>query len=158
MTMLESSSSTLQNPEDRLGFDEAQLAAASFLARYSGRTLEAYREHLRGFFQWATDHDIDVLATARPHIELFRAWMEERGLAVSTIGRGLSTVCGFYRFARIDGRISANPARTSDDRRSTRVTLEGSTVPSSACSCSPRSSTTAITRHSPCCSASMAFV
>jgi hypothetical protein len=41
-------------------FDEAQLAAVSFLARYSGRTLEAYRHDLRGFFQWATDTGIAV--------------------------------------------------------------------------------------------------
>ena len=35
--------------------DEAQLAAAAFLARYSGRTLEAYRHDLRYYFQWAAD-------------------------------------------------------------------------------------------------------
>src|SRR3954452_2030212 len=96
---------------DRIGFDqvlvvrdvdEAHLAAVAFLARYSGRTLEAYRQDLRGFFQWATDHDIDVLEARRPHIELYRADMEDRGLAPSTIDRRLSTVCGFYRFAHID--------------------------------------------------------
>jgi hypothetical protein len=37
--------------------------------------------------------------------------MEDRGLAASTIDRRLSTVCGFYRFAHIDGRIHANPAQ-----------------------------------------------
>lgn len=37
--------------------------------------------------------------------------MEDRGLAASTIGRRLSTVCGFYRFAHIDGRIASNPAQ-----------------------------------------------
>jgi len=31
--------------------DEAQLAAAAFLARYDGRTLESYRADLRQFFQ-----------------------------------------------------------------------------------------------------------
>jgi integrase/recombinase XerD len=111
MTMLESSSATVQSPEDPLRFDEAELAAVSFLARYSGRTLEAYRHDLRGFFQWTADHDIAVLEATRSHIELFRAWMEERGLAASTIDRRLSTVCGFYRFAHIDGRIAANPAQ-----------------------------------------------
>lgn len=99
------------------GFDEAQLAAASFLARYSGRTLEAYRHDLRGFFQWAADRDIEVLGATRPLIELFRASMEVRGLAASTIDGRLSTVCGFYRFAHIDGRIGANPARTYAARR-----------------------------------------
>jgi site-specific recombinase XerD len=37
--------------------------------------------------------------------------MDERGLAASTIDRRLSTVCGFYRFAHIDGRIGSNPAQ-----------------------------------------------
>jgi integrase len=37
--------------------------------------------------------------------------MEERGRAASTIDRRLSTGCGCYRFARIDGRIWSSPAR-----------------------------------------------
>jgi hypothetical protein len=36
---------------DRPLLDEAQLAAAAFLARYGGRTLESYRADLRQFFQ-----------------------------------------------------------------------------------------------------------
>ncbi len=34
--------------EERI--DEAELAAAAFLARYQGRTLDAYRYDLRAFF------------------------------------------------------------------------------------------------------------
>jgi len=41
--------------------------------------------------------------------------MEERGLAASTIDRRLSTVCGFYRFAHIDGRIGSTPAGNDCD-------------------------------------------
>jgi integrase/recombinase XerD len=111
MTTITSTSSAVQTPFDDVGFDEAQLAAASFLARYSGRTLEAYRHDLRGLFQWAADDDVPVLAATRPHIELWRGSMEERGLAASTIDRRLSTVCGFYRFAHIDVRIGSNPAQ-----------------------------------------------
>jgi integrase len=37
--------------------------------------------------------------------------MEDRGLAASTIDRRLSTACGFYRVAHIDGRITSNPVR-----------------------------------------------
>ncbi len=33
------------------------------------------------------------------------------GLAAATIDRRLSTVCGFYRFAHIDGRIASSPAQ-----------------------------------------------
>ena len=68
-------------------FDEAQLAAAAFLARYSGRTLDAYRHDLRGFLQWSAEVGVTVLAATRPHIELYRGWMEDRGSAASTIDR-----------------------------------------------------------------------
>ena len=111
MTTIESMITTVERPGSGFELDEGQLAAASFLARYSGRTLEAYRHDLRGYFQWAADNDVEVLKATRPHIELFRAWMEDRGLAASTIDRRLSTVCGFYRFAHIDDRIGSNPAQ-----------------------------------------------
>jgi integrase/recombinase XerD len=111
MTTLEETTTTIHRNEPAAPFDEAQLAAAAFLARYSGRTLDAYRHDLRSFFQWATDRGLAVLDATRPHIEMYRAGMEERGLAASTIDRRLSTVCGFYRFAHIDGRIPANLAQ-----------------------------------------------
>jgi integrase/recombinase XerD len=112
MTTIESiTTATIQLPEPDYLVDESHLAAAAFLARYSGRTLDAYRQDLRGFFQWATDIGLAVLEATRPQIELFRCGMEERGLAASTIDRRLSTVCGFYRFAHIDGRITSNPAQ-----------------------------------------------
>src|SRR6202012_4110895 len=92
-------------------FAQAQMAAAAYLARYSGRTLESYRYDLRTFFQWCSDVGLAVLEATRANIELWRSAMEGRGLAASTIDRRLSTICGFYRFAHIDGRISANPAQ-----------------------------------------------
>ncbi len=90
--------------------DAAEMAAVAILGRYSARTLEAYRQDLRGFFTWMTSHGVAVLDAARAHIELYRASMEARELAAVTIDRRLSTVCGFYRFAHIDGRIPVNPA------------------------------------------------
>jgi site-specific recombinase XerD len=111
MTTVESAATTIRAPGFGFEVDEAQLAAVSFLARYSGRTVEAYRHDLRAFFQWATDHGVAVMEASRAHIELFRAWLADSGLAASTIDRRLSTVCGFYRFAHIDGRIGSNPAQ-----------------------------------------------
>jgi integrase family protein with SAM-like domain len=90
---------------------EAEISAAAFLSRYSGRTLEAYRLDLRTFFQCATDVDVEVLHATRAHIELYRTSLEDRRLAAATIDRRLSTVCGFFRFAHIDGRIGENPAQ-----------------------------------------------
>ena len=111
LTTIETTATGIDTSRDDFVIDDAQLAAVAFLARYSGRTLDAYRHDLRGFFQWAADIGLVVLDATRPQIELFRCAMEERGLAPSTIDRRLSTVCGFYRFAHIDGRITSNPAQ-----------------------------------------------
>lgn len=112
MTAIDSSTRTVAASDDlgELPIDEAHLAAAAFLARYRARPLEAYRYDLRVFFQCG-DHGLDVLAATRPEIELYVRTMEERGLAATTIDRRLSTVCGLYRFAHIDGRIASNPAQ-----------------------------------------------
>ena len=140
MTTIDTTTTTtIEMPGDDFVIDDAQLAAVAFLARYSGRTLDAYRHDLRGFFQWAGDNSLAVLAATRPHIELYRAWMDDRGLAASTIDRRLSTVCGFYRFAHIDGRIASNPAQyvsrpqVHPSTRRGRSTRTGTTcVPSSS--------------------------
>ena len=47
--------------------DEAQLAAAAFLTRYGGRTLESYRTDLRQFVQWARDDGLRPLDATRSH-------------------------------------------------------------------------------------------
>lgn len=111
MTTLHPTTQLLASWGEPIAADEAELAAVAFLARYSGRTLDAYRHDLRNLFQWAADHGLSVLEATRPHLEMYRSSMEERGLAASTIDRRLSTACGFYRFAHIDGRISSNPAQ-----------------------------------------------
>ena len=96
---------------------------------YSGRTLEAYRHDLRYYFQWAADQQLAVLDASRAHIEIYRSTMEQRRLAASTIDRRLTTVCGYYRFAHIDGRIPANPAqyvRRPENAPADRAACDGS--------------------------------
>jgi integrase len=109
------------------------------------------------FFQWAADNHLEVLKATRPHIELFRAWMEHRQLAASTVDQRLSTVCGFYRLAHIDGRIGSNAAQYVRRPQVHPPTHEDSTAASSACSCSPPSTATTNTPPSPSCSASTAY-
>lgn len=65
----------------------AQLAAAAYLARCTDGTLDSYRTDLRQFFQWADNVGLAPLEATRPHIELYRAWMDERGLTASTVDR-----------------------------------------------------------------------
>ena len=71
-------------------FDEARLAIAGFLARYSGSTRTSYATDLRQFFTWCAQCDLEVFAAQRGHVELYARTMEERGLARATIGRRLS--------------------------------------------------------------------
>jgi len=91
-------------------FDEARLAVAGFLARYSGPTRKSYATDLRVFFSWCAQMEIHVFDLKRGHIELWARSMEERGLARATIGRRVSTVAGFYRIAVLDGVIEHSPA------------------------------------------------
>jgi integrase/recombinase XerD len=56
-------------------------------------------------------HGLPVLEASRPHLEMYRSSMRERGLVASTIDQRHSTAFGHYRFALIDGRISSNPAQ-----------------------------------------------
>ena len=143
-------------PADEDPPDEAELAAAAFLARYQGRALDAYRHDLRAFFQWAADARLEVLAATRPQIELYVRAMEERGLAPTTIDRRLSTVCGYYRFATSTGASPPTQPSTCVGRRSNRATPEDSTAPSSQRCCSRPSASTTPTPPWPCSSGSTA--
>jgi site-specific recombinase XerD len=111
ITTIESTCRVIGEAEAPFALDKYQLAVVAFQARYRGRSLEAYRHDLRALFQCAADHHLAVLEATRAHLELYRISMEERGLAASTVDRRLSTACGFYRFAHVDGRIPSNPAQ-----------------------------------------------
>jgi site-specific recombinase XerD len=109
-------------------FDEARLAVAGFLARYSDPTRASYAGDLRSFFAWCERARLPVFEARRPHIELYARMLEESGLARATIGRRLSTLAGFYRFAVIDGILEASPAeyvrRPRIDTESTTLGLD----------------------------------
>ena len=105
------SSVALVSAHDADPFTRTQMAAAPYLTRYSGRTLETYRYDLRSFFHWCADLGLAVLEATRPYIELWRSAMEEQGLAVSTIDRRLSSICGSYRFARPSARCRLRTGR-----------------------------------------------
>ena len=106
-----SDESSVVRPEVFDRFSGAHLAAAGFLARYSGRTREAYAADLRTYLTWCSVRSLDVFAASRPHIEIYVRWLEEdRHLTPATVARRLSTVIGFYRFMVIDGRLDKSPA------------------------------------------------
>src|SRR5438067_3939499 len=90
----------------------AELAAAGYLARYSGSTRETYRVSLKILWGWCADIGVDVLdGMRRPVLELFARYLEdERRNAPVTVAHHLSIIRGFYAFAEIDGYIDRSPA------------------------------------------------
>ncbi len=83
---------------------------AGFLAGYSGRTREAYTLDLRTFYRWCDQHRLGLFEVTRTQIELYARELEALGRAPATIGRRLSTLAGFYRYATEEGVIEHSPA------------------------------------------------
>lgn len=108
--------------------DGVERALAGYLAGYSGATLVGYRLDLRQWVEWINNLHIDVLAAERAHIELYARCCESDGKARSTIGRRLSTICGFYRYCEQERIIDRNPAahvrRPKQDYESTTFGLD----------------------------------
>lgn len=85
-------------------------AVAGFQAGYSGATLEAHRLDLRQWITWLDPAGLNVFDVERAHIELYARWCESDGKAPATIGRRLSTICGFYNYCSQERLIDSNPA------------------------------------------------
>src|SRR3712207_4934546 len=103
----------MSNPTTLLPFQpssmtSAQLAAVSYLARYSGRTHALYAAQLRRWFGWCESNGLDPLVgIQRAHVELYIRKLGETGLMDSSVATMLHGVRGFFRFAHIDGLIAA---------------------------------------------------
>lgn len=90
----------------------AELAAAGYLARYSGGTRETYKVSLKILFNWCAGMGVDPLeGMRRPVLELFARYLEdERKNSPATVAHHLSIIRGFYSFAEIDQYIDRSPA------------------------------------------------
>ena len=89
----------------------AQLAAVSYLARYSGHTHGLYAYQLRQWFAWCESNGLDPLAgIQRAHVELYVRQLGDQGLMDSSVVTMMHAVRGYFRFAHIDGLIPSDPA------------------------------------------------
>ena len=105
------SAPTILLPFQPSSMSTAQLAAVSFLARYSGRTHTLYAFQLRQWFAWCEANALDPLVgVQRAHVELYIRSLGDRGLMDSSVVTMMHGVRGFFRFAHIDGLIPADPA------------------------------------------------
>ena len=89
--------------------DPSTLAAAGFLARYREPTVCAYRNDLRCYRIWCSQHDLRPLQAQRGHLELYLRDLHAKGYAPATISRRLSTVAGLFRYAGLDEVVTKNP-------------------------------------------------
>ena len=109
--MSTTASSTLLLPFQPSSMTSAQLAAISYLARYSGSTHTLYAAQLRCWFGWCETNGLDPLVgIQRAHVELYIRQLGESGLMDSSVNTMMHAVRGFFRFAHIDGIIPADPA------------------------------------------------
>lgn len=99
----------MENLPARDRWDQTSYAVASFLARYRGATLRAYKQDMLAFLRWCAEHRLEPLQAERPHLELYLRWMEGHGYAAATIGRRFGTVAGFFKYAVLDGNATVNP-------------------------------------------------
>ena len=89
----------------------AQLAAVSYMARYSGRTHSLYSYQLGRWFTWCQSHGLDPLVgIQRAHVELYIRHLGELGLMDSSVVTTMHAVRGYFRFAHVDGLIPSDPA------------------------------------------------
>ena len=74
------SASTVLLPFQPSSMSTAQLAAVSFLARYSGRTHARYTSQLARWFAWCQSNGLDpLLGIQRAHVELYIRGSATRG-------------------------------------------------------------------------------
>jgi integrase/recombinase XerD len=98
-------------PFQPLSMTPAQLAAVSYLARYSGYTHALYAYQLRRWFAWCESNVLDPLVgIQRAHVELYIRQLGESGLLDTSVNTMMHGVRGFFRFAHIDGPIPCDPA------------------------------------------------
>ena len=103
--------STTLHPFRPDAMSPAQLAAVSYLARYSGHTHALYAYQLRRWFAWCEANGLDpLIGIQRAHVELYIRHLSECRLVDSTVVTMMHAVRGYFRFAHIDGLIPSDPA------------------------------------------------
>jgi len=78
--------------------DRLRLAAASYLARFTGPSRVHAESDLQIYLAWCAERRVDPLVVERAQVELYVRWMQEvRRFKPSTVSRRMSVVTGFYR-------------------------------------------------------------
>jgi integrase/recombinase XerD len=85
-------------PPQRISMTPAQLAAVSYLARYSGRIHGLYSYQLRRWFTWCETNGLDPLVDVQPaHIGLYIRQLGKAGLMAASVTTMMHAVRGYFR-------------------------------------------------------------
>jgi len=104
-------SSSALAPFQPLAMSPAQLAAVSYLARYSGPHPQPLRVPAASVVLLVRGHSLDPLVgIQRAHVELYIRHLGDCGLMDSSVVTMMHGVRGFLRYAHIDGITAADPA------------------------------------------------
>lgn len=99
-------------PRGEAFVDPAHLALHGYLSRFTGKTRDSYRYHLKFFFRFCAGQGVPVLEMTRPQLETYLRYLDEvEGKAPATIAGRAVVMTGFYETAEIDGLIDRNPMR-----------------------------------------------
>ena len=91
------SESTILLPFQPTTMSTAQLAAVSYLARYSGHTHRLYASQLRRWFAWCESNGLDpLLGIQRAHVELYIRQLGDAGLMDSSVTTTMHGVRGTW--------------------------------------------------------------
>lgn len=121
---------TILLPFQPASMSTAQLAAVSFLARYSGHTDALYAYQRREWFAWCEVHGLDPMTgVQRAHLELYIRGLSDRCLMDSSVVTMMHGVRGFFRFAHIDGLMSHYATLRSSPGTPTREPRSTTTAP-----------------------------
>lgn len=95
----------------------------------SGATVRSYLDDLRDWFRFLSGMDADPLTAGQPEARGYLSSLYDRGLAIATVQRRISSLRGFYRWVCRDSEREDNPFRDVESPRSearlTRVLEEG---------------------------------
>jgi len=110
--------SLLPAGEQAAGTDRLRLAAAAYLARFTGPCRMHTESDLRAYLAWCAERGVDPLAVERAQVELYVRWMQEvRRFKPSTVSRRMSVVAGFYRTVSSTACWPARPPSMCAGRR-----------------------------------------
>ena len=76
---------------------------------YSPNTIEAYRHDLTLLFSHLADEHLTPLDVSLDDLQVFAAWLHERGISAKSQARILSGVRSFYHYLVVDGFLEVDP-------------------------------------------------